>query len=84
MSTSRRPSVGPWLPTREAVEALGMSRSTLYRLKRNGHLFPGVHYAAQTPGKTSLRLWAIEAIREEMLKWAAPSKPNRESNAVAA
>jgi predicted DNA-binding transcriptional regulator AlpA len=64
---------GPWVSINEAAEMLGMSRSTIYRLRDDGHLFPKVHYISITPGKTSRRLWCPDAIQESMAKWTPPA-----------
>jgi len=53
------------------TQDLRLSRTTLYRLRREGLLKPDVHFLRTTPGRTSRILWSPAAIREAMAGWTA-------------
>lgn len=42
-----------WLPLADAAAHLGVSISTLYRLRQSGHLRRAVHWHRSTPGSRS-------------------------------
>jgi len=65
------PSTGTasWTAAEQVMQDLRLSRTTLYRLRREGLLKPGVHFLRTTPGRTSRILWSPVAIREAMAGW---------------
>jgi hypothetical protein len=65
------PSIhGLWLGGEEIATTLPISRTTLYRLRKEGLLKPGVHFIRTTPGRTSRILWCPVALREAMASWS--------------
>ena len=69
-----------WLPTGRALVAIGLSRTTLHRWKREGVLEEGLHYRRGLTPRSPIR-WntvaielAISAMRE------LPGRPDCQSN----
>lgn len=56
-----------WLTTAEAAEVLGMSPARLCRLRRRGHLPPGM----SAKFMRSMIVWAAE----EVDRWSARGRP---------
>jgi hypothetical protein len=52
-----------WLPLEAAATELGVSVSTLYRLRRDGYLRPAVHWHRATPGRRSPVQFNVSAVR---------------------
>ena len=53
--------------TEEALLALHMGKTTLYKMRKLGYLQPGKHYRAVGIGKIQNRwLWDIEAIQRDL------------------
>lgn len=65
--TATQPKVKPWQRTTQAVEALGMSRDTLAKLRDEKTLVKGKHWRAVNP--TAARLtyqWHVPRIEQLM------------------
>ena len=63
---------GEYLTTKEATNALGISKSTLYRQKTEGFFQRGIHYVTTGPSATSNFLWNIPEVRKVQGNWKAP------------
>lgn len=73
---------GPWVSAEIATAEVGVSRATLYRLRKMGVLKAGVHFIKTTPGKTGRVLWAPEQIRQAQARWTSVDICNRGRKAV--
>lgn len=51
------------MPTESACRELGISRSTLYRLRMNGLLEPGAHFHRCGLGGSGKLLWNLPSVR---------------------
>jgi hypothetical protein len=58
-----------WVPVTRAEEVLGINRQQLFKMRDNGTLKLGPHYAAfpETRSRDTYR-WNIEAIRKHLRK----------------
>ena len=69
---------GLWVPTGQAINALGISRSTLHRWVGLGLLEAGSHYrnglTARSPRRWNVQ--AMEARIEQLRKLPDPLRPN--------
>lgn len=63
---------GVYLKTPEAVEALGISKATLYRRKAEGYFLQGIHFVTTGPAKRSSFLWNVEECRKVQGDWTSP------------
>ena len=63
---------GEYLTTKEATNALGISKSTLYRRKNEGFFQRGIHYVTTGPSATSNFHWNIPEVRKVQGNWKAP------------
>ena len=59
-----------WIAVDQVLQDLHVSRTTLYRLRKEGLLKPGIHYLRTTPGRKSRMLWSPAAIRQTMAGWS--------------
>lgn len=68
----------PWVPTGQAVSALGISRSTLHRWVGLGLLVDGAHYRNGLTARSPRRwnLCALEARIEQLRKLPDPLRPD--------
>ena len=62
-----------WVITRQAQEALGLDRETLYKYRDDGTLKLGPHYAAfpETRSRSSFR-WNVNKIRRQLQEKGLP------------
>ena len=62
-----------WVITRQAQEALGLDRETLFKYRDDGTLKLGPHYAAfpETRSRSSFR-WNINKIRRQLQEKGIP------------
>ena len=56
-----------WLPTKKAVNALGICRRTLHRWVEAGHLLIGEHYLKGLTPRSPLR-WNVRAIEARIIQ----------------
>ena len=67
-------SRGEWVRTSEATVELGLSRTSLSKHRSNGYFKQGRHWITTGPYNTSPMLWNVEAVRETMGRWKAPTQ----------
>jgi hypothetical protein len=60
-----------WAPTRQACSELGISRTTLQKLKSAGCFKPGHHYYRRGVGRHSPCMWHVGECRLAMQCFAA-------------
>tara|TARA_A100000172_G_C3041346_1_gene110617 strand:+ start:2488 stop:2703 length:216 start_codon:yes stop_codon:yes gene_type:complete len=62
-----------WVITRQAQEALGLDRETLFKYRDDGTLKLGPHYAAfpETRSRSSFR-WNVNKIRRQLQEKGLP------------
>jgi len=65
---------GTYLKTPGAIDALGISKSTLYRRKNEGYFTPGIHYVTTGPSRRSAFLWNVDECRKVQGTWDAPEQ----------
>jgi hypothetical protein len=63
---------GVYLKTREATDALGISKATLYRRKAEGWFVMGIHYVTTGPNSRCTFLWNVDECRKVQGDWTAP------------
>ena len=72
LASNKKLPDGVYLKTPEAIDALGISKATLYRRKAEGWFVQGTHYVTSGPTKRSSFLWNVEECRKVQGDWTTP------------